>query len=127
MSSTTIEQMPLGRRGEDYARRRLALQGWSFITANWYCRSGEFDLIMKDQSELVFVEVKTRRGDFAGRAEEGISARKRRGLLAAGEWFIAKHPEFSNVIWRIDLIAITVNHENKVVRYSHIQNAVVSG
>jgi putative endonuclease len=127
LSEGPEEPLPLGPRGEDYARRRLEQQGWTFVTANWHCRSGELDLVMKDGTELVFVEVKTRRGDFSGRAEEGVSAHKARRLLSAGEWFVAEHPELEDLIWRIDLVAITVNCIDEVVRYSHVRNAVLSG
>ena len=127
MSEGANEGIPLGPRGEDYARRRLEQQGWTFITANWHCQSGELDLVMRDGAELVFVEVKTRRGDFSGRAEEGISAKKVRRLLLAGEWFIADHPELDDLIWRVDLIAITVDGANEVLRFSHVRNAVLSG
>ena len=127
LSGRPSEPLPLGPRGENYARRRLEKQGWNFVTSNWYCLHGELDLVMKDGKELVFIEVKTRRGDYSGRAEEGISVAKRRKLLKAGDWFIAKHPEFQDSIWRIDLIAITVSPSNEVIRFSHIVNAVVTG
>jgi putative endonuclease len=118
---------PLGRRGENYARRRLEKLGWRFVAANWHCLNGELDLVMIDGDELVFVEVKTRRGDYSGRAEDGISVYKGRKLLKAGEWFIAKNLEYQDSIWRIDLIAITVSSANDVIRFSHIQNAIVTG
>jgi putative endonuclease len=121
------ESLPLGPRGEDYTRRRLERQGWHFVTANWHCPWGELDIVMRDGSELVFVEVKTRRGDFAGRAEEGISRYKSRRLLRACESFVDKHPNFDGLIWRVDLVAITVNRSNEVIRFTHIRNAVVSG
>jgi putative endonuclease len=127
LSEQSRNLLPLGPRGEDYARRRLEKEGWKFIAANWHCRSGELDLVMRDGNELVFVEVKTRRGDFAGRAEEGISVNKRRRLLLTCEWFLAKHPELDRLIWRVDLVAITVNRSNQVIRFSHVRNAVVSG
>jgi putative endonuclease len=127
LSERPDEPIPLGPRGEDYARRRLEQQGWKFIAANWHCQGGELDLVMRDGGELVFVEVKTRRGDFSGRAEEGISANKARRLLLAGEWFVADHPELDGLIWRIDLVAITVNGANEVLRCSHVRNAVLTG
>lgn len=127
MNGRPPESLPLGPRGENYARRRLEKQGWKFITANWHCAYGELDLVMTEGNELVFIEVKTRRGDYSGRAEEGISVAKGRKLLKAGDWFIAKNLEFQDSIWRVDLIAITVSPSNEVIRFSHIVNAVVTG
>jgi putative endonuclease len=127
LKANTSPRISLGKRGEVYARRKLEQQGWSFVAANWYCAGGELDLIMRDGQHLVFVEVKTRRGDGAGRAEESVSANKTKRLLLSGEWFLAEHPELGDPIWRIDLVAITVNRANTVVRFSHIKNAVVMG
>jgi putative endonuclease len=127
LSADTETALPLGRRGELYTRRILERKGWTYVTANWYCASGELDLVMWDRECLVFVEVKTRRGDGAGRAEEGISARKSKRLLMSGEWFLSEHPEIGDPLWRIDLVAITVDRTNTVVRVSHLQNAVVIG
>jgi putative endonuclease len=127
LSAKASPKIALGKCGEDYARRKLEQQGWSFVAANWYCASGELDLIMRDGQHLVFVEVKTRRGDGAGRAEESISANKTKRLLLSGEWFLAEHPELGDPIWRVDLVAITVNRSDTVVRFSHVKNAVVSG
>jgi putative endonuclease len=127
LKANASPRISLGKRGEDYARRKLEKQGWSFVAANWHCAGGELDLIMRDGQNLVFVEVKTRRGDGAGRAEESISTNKTRRLLLSGEWFLAEHPELGDPIWRIDLVAITVNRSDTVVRFSHVRNAVVMG
>ncbi len=127
LSADTAKALALGRRGENYARRILEREDWKFVAANWHCASGELDLVMWDRQCLVFIEVKTRRGDAAGRAEEGISTRKSTRLLLSSEWFLAEHPEIGDPLWRIDLIAITVDRTNTVVRFSHLQNAVVVG
>lgn len=117
----------LGRIGERHARLRLEALGYRFLTGNWHCQAGELDLVMLDGDELVFVEVKTRRGERAGRADEAISPAKSRKLLAAGEWFVADHPEHHDRIWRIDLVAITIAPVTGVVTANHYINAIVSG
>ena len=45
----------------------------SFVESNWRAASGEIDLVMVDEDFLVMVEVKVRRGERAGSAEEAIS------------------------------------------------------
>ena len=81
---------------------------------------------MQDRGELVFVEVKTRRGEAAGRAEESISVSKGRKLLASGAWYLAEHSEAGDPIWRVDLIAITLAKSGAIERISHVENAVVT-
>jgi putative endonuclease len=117
----------LGRIGEQHARRVLEAKGYRFVTANWHCRAGELDLVMLDGDTLVLVEVKTRRGARAGRADDAITGPKAHRLLAAGEWFVADHPEHQHRIWRIDLVAITVSPTSGAVTHNHYVNAVVEG
>lgn len=117
----------LGSQGEGHARRYLESRGYQFLATNWHCAAGELDLVMRDGDEVVFVEVKTRRGEAAGRAEEAISPAQQRRLLAAGEWFLADHPELDDLIWRIDLVAITLGRGGVVRRVTHLPNAVVAG
>jgi putative endonuclease len=124
--TTSRPTTELGRRGEDLARHFLERLGYVFVGRNWYCRAGEIDLIMRDDQELVFVEVKTRRGEGAGRAEEAVSRSKSRKMLAAGEWYITRHPEFQDHFWRCDLVAITLL-SNQPPEIAHFVNAIVIG
>lgn len=114
----------LGDQGEGHARRYLEARGYEFLTANWRCAAGELDLVMRDGEEIVIVEVKTRRGERRGRAEEAIAAAQARRLLAAGEWFIAETPEATDRIWRVDLIAITLDARGVVERLTHHVNVL---
>jgi putative endonuclease len=83
--------------------------------------------VMIDGEFVVMVEVKVRRGARAGRAEEAISIAKGRRLLATGEWYIADHPALAELPWRIDLVAITIDDDGRVMRHRHIRDAVVTG
>jgi len=117
----------LGTFGEGHARRFLEARGYKLIEANWSVRGGEIDLVMRDGNELVFVEVKTRHGEGAGRAEEAISTAKGARLLVLGEQYLMAHPDTGDVIWRCDLVAVTLDGSHRVVSVHHYANAVVSG
>lgn len=123
----TTPKSRLGSAGEHHARLYLERAGMAWIESNWRCASGELDLVMRDATGIVFVEVKVRTGDLAGTAEEAISHSKGRKLLATGEWYLAEHEELGEPPWRIDLIAITINSRGVVQRISHIPDAVVTG
>ena len=69
---TQTTRQGLGAAGERLARRHLEHQGYEFIAANWRRPYGELDLIMRDGDTLVFIEVKTRRGERFGSAEESV-------------------------------------------------------
>jgi putative endonuclease len=119
--------LKLGHAGEGAARRYLEARDYRFIEANWHCASGELDLVMQDGDELVFIEVKTRRGDASGRASEAITRAKTRKLLKTGEWYVARHPRYADAIWRCDIVAITLGWNGAVDSIEHFENAIVSG
>lgn len=117
----------LGRIGERHARLMLEGRGYQLVATNWRCRAGELDLVMLDDETLVFVEVKTRRGDRAGRADDSVTGSKASKLLAAAEWFVAEYPEHQSRIWRVDLVAITLHPVSGAVSSNHYVNAIVEG
>jgi putative endonuclease len=117
----------LGVTGEQDARTYLEAQGMTFVASNWHCRAGELDLVMLDGDELAVIEVKARRGERSGRAEESVSPAKARKLLAAAEWFVSAHDAHHHRIWRIDLLALTYDRTGRIERIAHIPNAIVTG
>lgn len=97
-----------------------------FVEANWRCAVGEIDLVFRHGHELVFVEVKTRRGRLAGTAAEAVSTGKGRKLLRAAEAYMAAHPEVADVIWRIDIAALQLDSAGRVESLEVIENAVLA-
>ena len=49
-----------GRAGDDMALAYLEAQGLVSVMRNFLCKTGEIDLIMREQQTLIFVEVRTR-------------------------------------------------------------------
>lgn len=117
----------LGQNGERLAQAFLEDLGYRFFARNWHCASGELDLIMLDGTELVFVEVKTRRGEGSGRAGDAVSPKKAMKLLRSAEWYIAQHEEHQERVWRCDLVAITMSVSAQSPRILHYVNAIVAG
>jgi putative endonuclease len=124
---TRTARQGLGLAGERLARRHLEQRGYRFLAANWRCPSGELDLVMHDGEVLVFVEVKTRRGEVLGAAEESVTAAQAGRLLLAAQSFLAERPDLGDAIWRIDLVAVTLAPSGAVSRLSHIESVVQSG
>ena len=124
---TATPRRRLGDAGEGHARRYLESRGLRFVARQWRCAAGELDLVMRDGEEVVFVEVKTRHGEAMGRAEEAVSPRQSARLLAAAARFLDERTDLDDVIWRIDLVAITLAADGRVARLAHVENAVVVG
>lgn len=89
----------LGRRGskrvgaefEALALDFLRRQRLRLLARNVTCRGGEIDLVMRDRDgALVFVEVRARAGARYGGAAASIGEHKRRRILLAARYFLAK-------------------------------------
>lgn len=116
-------RLRLGRWGEHLAEEFLRQKGLTFIGRNIRTPYGELDLIMQDDQELVFVEVKTRSNLEFGMPETGITYKKLTHLLAAVQAYLQIHPELEND-WRIDVIAILGKPGDIPPEISWFENAV---
>jgi putative endonuclease len=77
----------VGEYGEHVAERYLTAAGLIVLHRNWRCSDGEVDLILQDGEDVVFCEVKTRRGNAFGRPVEAIRWQKVRRLRRlAARW-----------------------------------------
>ena len=72
----TTQRQAIGAYGERLAARHLTAQGLVLLDRNWRCADGEVDLILRDGHDIVFCEVKTRRGDRFGPPAAAVTYRK---------------------------------------------------
>src|SRR5688572_16290709 len=86
-----MDRAALGIHGEDLVARHLASRGCVIRDRRWRTSQGEIDLVAEDRGEVVFVEVKTRRGDGYGFPEDAVTERKRRHLRAVAHAYLAAH------------------------------------
>jgi putative endonuclease len=119
----TSSRKRLGDWGEKLAADQLQARGYELVERNWRCRQGEIDLVVRKGQELVFVEVKTRRGRQAGMPEEGLTQRKSQKLVNLAKRYLAEHD--LSFDWRIDLVAVELDSNGKLLRCDHIPNAVL--
>lgn len=80
VAAMTTQRRAVGAYGERLAERHLCEQGLVVLARNWRCAEGEVDLILRDGDDVVFCEVKTRRGDRFGTPAEAIGPAKVRRL-----------------------------------------------
>lgn len=100
----------VGDAAEQRARRWLEGQGLAFIAANVRERSGEIDLIMREGTVTVFVEVRYRSSGFYGGAAASVTRSKQNKLLQTARLWLARHNgSFDTVDCRFDVIAFTGN------------------
>lgn len=97
----------LGRAGEHHAAEHLAARGWTLLDRNWRCAQGEIDIVALDGSDVVAVEVKTRRGLLFGHPFEAVTEEKIERLNRLIRAWAHHHPEAARGrSLRVDAIAI---------------------
>ncbi len=81
-----------GRDAEDRALAYLQNKGLVLIERNVRHRRGEIDLVMRDGSTLVFVEVRQRSSARFGGAAASIGATKQARLWRSAEDYLQRYP-----------------------------------
>ena len=124
-----IPTRELGKWGEQLAADFLIKQGYSILAQNARTPYGELDLVAKqtgtfkrDETTIVFVEVKTRRSQSYGYPEESITTRKQEHLISAALHFLQENPDLESD-WRIDVIAVE-HYKNREPIIRHFENAI---
>ena len=110
-----------GRRGEEIAASYLTEKGYKILERNWSCVSGELDIIVEQNDTLVFVEVRTRRGNRFGTAEESITPAKQVRLVELAQTYLQESATVPRS-WRIDVVAVQLG--SGLPQIDHIENAV---
>ncbi|HEV7234900.1 MAG TPA: YraN family protein [Ktedonobacteraceae bacterium] len=115
----------LGRTGERLAAEQLLRQGYHILERNFRCSYGEIDLVAEDAHDLIFVEVKTRRGNAYGLPEEAVTFRKQQKLIQLASYYLALHA-CSERSWRIDVVAVQMSQGGKPEEIRVYQHAVTA-
>lgn len=93
-----------GIHAEQLATNFLQQRGLQLVARNFRTRYGEIDLIMKDSSELVFVEVRLRRNAFFGGGADSVTQTKRSRIVAAAKQYLQSYARVP--VCRFDVIAL---------------------
>jgi putative endonuclease len=116
--------LDFGKKGEQMSRQFLESKGYAILKENWRFKHKEVDLICKDENILVFVEVKTRSGDYFQKPYEAVETKKQKLLIEAAEAFILEFSDFTEI--RFDIVSI-VQKPNATAEIEHIINAFTPG
>ena len=81
----------LGAWGEQKAAEYLMHKGFALIERNYRSRYGEIDLVMENDSYLVFVEVKLRKSDRYGTPAEYVTRSKQEKLRNTALMYLQSH------------------------------------
>ena len=94
-----------GQAAENAALVYLRQRGLVFCARNVRYRVGELDLIMRDGSTIVFVEVRYRSPSRFGGALGTVHATKQRRLIRAAQCWLQQHCRAMIPACRFDVVA----------------------
>lgn len=112
-----MNKRTVGTYYEDIAADFLTSKGLIILERNYRVRSGEIDIVAKDNQYIVFVEVKYRKTASAGHPEEAVNIKKIKTICKTADHYRVHHKLSVNQACRFDVVAI----ENTDIRW--YQNA----
>ena len=131
------QKRQFGDKGEEAAAEFLRQKQYKIIERNYLCpKYGEIDivaakmegLIFAKTAVLVFAEVKTIKGDgsnlAAALAAQNVHYHKQQRLIRTAKIYLAEKKIPSSTPWRIDVILVVLNFDEKVVKIEHLESAV---
>ena len=113
---------PVGRRGEDLAAEHLARLGYEVVARGFRTRFGELDLVARDDSTLVFVEVKARRAG-SGRPFDSLHEAKQAQVRRMAAAYLAQTDRPFALELRFDAIGVVVDGAGDLVSLDHLEGA----
>jgi putative endonuclease len=99
-------RIALGKRAEAAACEFLIKKGFCLLERNYRSHFGEIDLIMQDQDDIVFVEVRSRSRIDYGRAATSVNKEKQRKLAKTATRYLQMKKWLYKKYSRFDVIAI---------------------
>ena len=108
-----------GKQGEELAAQYLINKGYEILERNWRNIHKEIDIIAKDGTDLVIVEVKTRQTDEYGNPDVAVTKQKQWRLISAANAYVFQNRLDINT--RFDIISIIFKDGEPVIE--HIEDA----
>ncbi len=128
-------RLVLGRLGETLAIKYLQEKGFRFIEKNYSITNkssgkkiGEIDIVMQDDDEIVFVEVRTKLKKDPVSPLETITRAKRRQIERCAKIYLEDKNLFDRYA-RFDVVGIHFeeNKDEKKTRIEHVKRAFYCG
>ena len=110
----TMERQAFGKSGEDLAAAELERLGYVILDRRYRTRHGEIDIVARDASATVFVEVKARATAEFGTAAEAVTPLKQRRLESMALDYLARHRLLDRPC-RFDVVAVDGIGEKAVI------------
>ena len=148
MKVFTSETQKIGQIGEEIACKYLKNKGFTVLERNFTIKAGEIDIIAEKDNKIHFFEVKSASLDESRRVshetsnnfvscetaissqrlrpEENMTFQKMRKLSRATQIFFAKRPQFRDMDFFWNIIAIELNQTTRKARVRMIEKVNIT-
>ena len=109
-----------GVLGENYVAELIKEKGYKLVIRNYKLKMGEIDIIAKNDKNIIFVEVRTRKEGGMIHPLETITNAKKRNVMRTAPYFLMQYP--FDLQPRFDVAAVETR-QGKVVSCQYIENA----
>ncbi len=113
-----MNRRAVGELGERIAAAFLAVKGYEILEKNVRYARREIDILARDGSTLVAIEVKLRRGTRFGKAAEAVDSRKLGRVRLALEGIVASRR--TRLSPRVDVVAIDFTDDMTTMVVAHL-------
>ena len=108
-----------GKHYEDIATLYYKRLGYEVLERNWRAKRFEIDLIVENQTEIIFVEVKGGKPDYMGHPVHRVDKRKQERLLLAAETYLCVIPTVKKDV-RFDVLTVSdTSSGQKIERFEN--------
>ena len=110
-----MNKRTLGGEYETIAAEFLQQQGYRILERNYHCKFGEIDIIAKDGSYYVFIEVKYRHSRRFGSPEEALDPRKIQHITRVAKSYLYERGLNEFTPCRFDVVVI-LDHTKRLIK-----------
>ena len=112
---------------ERIASRYLSRKGFTILERNYRKKWGEIDIISASDKTLHFVEVKGTlfNSKYDHKPEDNIHMWKSKRLWRAIQTWFIDHPDYEDLEWQIDIIAVLVDFNARKAKIRWTKNVIL--
>lgn len=100
-----------GLLGEELAQYYLEEMGYVILDKNYKCKTGEIDVIAKDNEYIAFIEVKTRHNLHFGTPGEAVTLPKQYKIYKTAQFYIMEKKLY-RFDFRFDVVEVTLSSKD---------------
>ena len=94
----------------------LVKRNLELLWRNFYSYCGEIDLIMRDQDDLVFIEVRQRNNPYYGDGIMSVNYAKQQKIIKTAKYFLMRYPHYAKMPCRFDVVGVSTQAMMQWVR-----------